>query len=81
MQGFESGEDTILLSAGPTIALLGINLAGVVTNAPVAQDRILLDDESGWVLFDQDGAGRRAARHLAFIGLGLSLTADDFSVG
>jgi serralysin len=64
------------LSAGPLFAAV----FAVAKHAIDDSDHIVYDKETGDLLFDVDGAGGLAAVKFAAVGLGTSLTADDFLV-
>jgi Ca2+-binding RTX toxin-like protein len=81
---FIVADDTIRLDdavfAGLTAGGLDATQFALGTAAQDATDRIVYDDTTGALFFDQDGVGGAAAVQFATIGPGLALTNQDFLV-
>jgi Ca2+-binding RTX toxin-like protein len=81
---FNVADDTIQLEnavfVGLTAGTLGANQFVIAAVAQDADDRIIYDDTTGALSFDNDGAGGAAAVQFALMSTGLALTNNDFMV-
>jgi Ca2+-binding RTX toxin-like protein len=85
IKDFKPIDDTISLShlvfQGLAVGNLPSAAWALGTSATQADDRILYDQASGWLYFDQDGSGSvYAPIHFATVSAGVSVTAADFIV-
>jgi serralysin len=77
---FTAGEDRLLLDDAVFLAAGGLGQLGATrfvlgVAAADADDRLLYNAATGWLLWDDDGAGGDLALDFAFIGAGKALTA------
>ena len=82
---FKPIDDTISLShlvfKGLATGALPTGAFALSTSTPQADDRIIYDKATGFVYFDQDGAGTAYAPiHFATVTAGVNLTATDFII-
>jgi Ca2+-binding RTX toxin-like protein len=86
IKDFKPIDDTISLShsqfGGLAVGALSPGAFALSTSAQQADDRIIYDKATGFIYFDQDGAGTTSAPiHFATVIAGVNLTAADFIVG
>lgn len=82
--GFSASDDTINLDdsifGGLPAGALAAGAFNTGSSASQADDRIIYDPVTGFLLFDADGSGAGAALHFATLAPGLAISAADFVV-
>ncbi|MEM9044355.1 MAG: LamG-like jellyroll fold domain-containing protein [Pseudomonadota bacterium] len=83
IQGFEVGTDKIELDRTTFDAISGDALGDqfvIATESQSAEDRVIYDAKSGFIMYDADGTGETEAEFIARVSRNLDLSADDFSL-
>ncbi|MEM1277916.1 MAG: calcium-binding protein, partial [Pseudomonadota bacterium] len=83
IRDFETGIDKVELDLTAFTGITGDALGDqfvIGTEAQSAEDRVIYDARSGYILYDADGTGAGDAEEIARIGRNLELTADDFTL-